>query len=151
MYMSNCVSSRGNCTHVTKHRDLSQKHTPGAYLHTAFLEHASSPLIPCEGQAPQQSPSSLPLAASLSSFLHNEEVAIVLQEVWTNHGKTGSLMVYPDWTRVIMRLFFICIWFMSGNMVKNLMVIYTRKFPGQGSLSTYPLHEHSHLKIYHAK
>ena len=93
-----------------------------------FLEHASSPLTPCEGQAPQQSPSSLPLAASLSSFLRNEEVAIVIQEVWTKHGKTGSLKVYPDWTRVIVRFFFICIWFMSGNMVEYLMVIYTRKF-----------------------
>ena len=27
LYMSNCVSSRGNCTHVTKHRDLSHTHT----------------------------------------------------------------------------------------------------------------------------
>jgi hypothetical protein len=129
---------------------ISLSHTPGAYLHMVFLEHASSPLTPCEGQAPQQSPSSLPLAASLSSFLHNEEVAIVLQEVWTKHGKTGSLMVYPDWTRVIMRFFFICIWFISGNMVEYLMVIYTRKFPGQGSLSTYHLREQS-LKNYQVK
>lgn len=143
VYMSNCVSSHGNCTHVTRGRDLSLTHTwslfaygvPWTRLVTSNTMRGSSSTAITFFTTSSSFIVKFP-AQWRSGHSASRRVDPALQNRFT-HGASWLDQSYDE-------MFSSSAW---GNMVENLMVIYPPIFPGLGSLSTYPLQEHSLLKI----